>query len=150
MSTYLGRALTPEGTLPQWRPTGRSGPRVTAYVDDLLVLDRRSAWLLSTDDARAAWDSGHIALSEFNSVRPWRAARRWAGLPAVLPVHGASSAGVASGDGTVENMDDVSTCAAWGDPGDREELGLTCAQEFLYTVYWSIREGERRGVEEVD
>ena len=83
-------------------------------------------------------------------TRRVRPARRWAGRPAILPVHGASNTGVASQDDTAENMDDVSTCAAWGDPGDREELVLTCAQEFLYTVYWSIREEERLGVEEVD
>ena len=150
MNTYLGRALSPEGTLPPRRPTGRPSSWVTAYVDDLLVLDGRNAWLLSTDDVLSAWASGHIALSELNSARPWGAARTWAGLPAILPVHNVSSTGVASGDATAEDTDGVSTCAAWGDPGDREELVLTYEQEFLYIVWWGIREREQRMIEEVD
>ena len=47
-------------------------------------------------------------------------------------------------------LDDVSACAVWGDPDDREELVLTFAQELLYSSWWCIREEERLRMEEVD
>ena len=41
--------------------------------------------------------------------------------------------------------------AVWGDPGDREVLEVTSAQELRYKFWWNIREEERvQWVEEVD
>ena len=41
--------------------------------------------------------------------------------------------------------------AVWGDPGGREVLGVTSAQELRYKFWWNIREEERvQWVEEVD
>ena len=46
--------------------------------------------------------------------------------------------------------DDDSIQAVWGDPGDREVLEVTSAQELRYKVWWSIREEERVQWVEVD
>ena len=148
--TYLGRTLTASGTRPPQRPTGRPCPWVSAYVDDMLVWDGHRAWLLPTNDVLNAWASGHIALSELRSDRAWDAARAWAGRPAILPERNDVYTGAGAGDATAEDTDDVSACAAWGDPEDREELVLTYVQELFYIVYWGIREDERLGAEEVD
>ena len=53
-------------------------------------------------------------------------------------------------DDTATDSDDTSTGATRGDPCDSEELVLTSEQEFLYIVWWGIRERERYIVEEVD
>ena len=46
--------------------------------------------------------------------------------------------------------DDDSIQAVWGDPGDREVLEVTTAQELRYKFWWDIREEERvQWVEEV-
>ena len=147
--TYLGRTLSADGILSPRRHIGWPLLRATSYVDDLFIWDEHRSWLLSRDEVLITWASGHTALSELRSARPWDAARV-SGLPTTLPERNGTNTGAMAAGATTNDVDDVSACAVWGDPDDREELVLTVGQEHLYRIYWGIREEERLGLEEVD
>ena len=121
MRTYLGRTLTPREAL--------AAPR-RRFIGRMLTPTGRPGLQPTTHT-----DVVHV--------------RSWRGTLPPSAGYGRNGA-TASGDDSGTDSDDTSTRATWGDSSDTEDLVLTSVQEYLYMVWWSIRERGQRIPEEVD